>query len=622
MPEITKITTPMVTKENASIKLKPITDQAFALTDPNKVHKGDNEGKTSERQADTASLMKDSMGRPAMVPLLKNSGDMMQVLKKIAFLVEMGVSASDAAKDISTQELLKSLFVSPKEFLKVLKEQDNSSVLFKGESFDVLRDIMSKFSDNPKIRDAVVNMLKAFDYNVSSQNSVKTILYSSFNLLDSMFSKDRGQFANYLKGLAEMLLPPEEAKAFIKNLEPQTPQQAQNATQGQAQATAQGELPQQAGQTNAQGQPVTQGGLPQQAQQTNAQGQPITQGELPQQAQQTNAQGQPIAQGELPQQAQNQAGVQQNPNQQQSAQAGQTMPEQAYSDPLNPEINMQKFGRALEQQSPSMPEAQQLTAKEAAKVLKNNLLPLLGEIVVKYNQNSHIRDVVMVVVHNIARVDQGSPEALRDSVNRLVNELKELAQMPKGFEKQLLDAITQNVKDAQNMPNSVISKLSDVVAEALRSPDTNPAVQRQAENMLMSMLQNQSSMMDILHFVVPFQTQQGQVFTELYVDPETEEKVGKQKGDSHKIFLSVESEAHGSFELSFLETNDHVDFTMWCPNDLVQSLSGLKKHFADIMQLHGYTMNAYKVDEMKAPHSVAEVFPRLIEKRVGIDVHA
>lgn len=606
MAEITKITTPMMPKESTSIKHKPVTDQAFQLTEPGKVHKQENEGKLTDRQPDASTLLKESMGRAALLPLLKNSGEMMQAFKKIAMLVEMGVSASDATKDAATRELLESLFVSPKQVAGIVAEQDRSSVLFKGEAFDILRDIMAKFEDSPKVKDAVVNLLKAFEQNVNTKNSITSILNNCNQLLDYMFSKDRGQFSNYLKDLAQMLLPKDEAAKFIAKM-PETPvppqaQQAQQAPQAPNDAqAAQSQNP-----NDAQA-----AAKPDQAQNPAAQ----------------NANGQPtVTQGELPEQAKNaqQAG---GANQAQEAQQGQKTEQQF--DPLNRALNTEKFGQELHQtanktadQQGTAQGAQELSQKEAAQVLKSNLLPLLGEIVVKYNQSDKIRDIVMNVVHNLVRVDKGTPEALNDAVNKLMNELKDVANVPKDFPKQFLESISQSITDAKEQPNSVISKLSDIVSEALRSPETNPAVLKQAESMLVSMLQNQSAIMDILHFVVPFQTALGQVFTELYVDPETEEHVGKQKGQSRKIFLSVESEAHGSFELSFLETGDHVDFNLWAPEDLVPALSGLKRNFADIMQLHGYTMNSFKVDEMKAPHTVAEVFPRLIEKKVGIDLNA
>lgn len=589
MAEITKITTPMMPKENTSVKHKPITDQAFELTDPTKVHKQENEGQIRDRQPDTSTLLKDSMGRPAIVPLLKNPGEMIQAFKKIAFFVEMGVSASDAAKDVATRELLESLFVSPKQVAGVIEEQDKSSVLFKGEAFDVLRDIVGKFGDSPKVKDAVVNLLKTFEQNVNAQNSVKTILNNCNNLLGYMFSRDRGQFANYIKELAQMLLPENEAAGFIEKM-PDIPAPPQANVQEQTAP------PQNTGQQS----------VVQQEQAQNPQDVTTSQNTENRQA---------SMQGEIPKQGQE---VQQQ--EQQSQQTGKQP-----LDPLSYGLNTEKFGNELQKtahQAATEPNAIQLSQKETAQILKNNLLPLLSEIVVKYNQSDKIRDIVMVVVHNLVRVDKGTPEALKDAAGKLVNELKDLANIPKGFERQFLEAINQSASNAKSQTNTVISKLSDVVSEALRSPDTNPAVLRQAESMLVSMLQNQSSVMDILHFVIPFQTPQGQVFTELYVDPETEERVGKQKGQSRKIFLSVESEAHGSFEFSFLETGDHVDFAMWAPEDLVQGLAGLKRNFANIMQLHGYTMNTFKVDEMKAPHTVAEVFPRLIEKKVGIDFHA
>lgn len=671
----------MLPKESTTGKLKPVTDQTIEFNDPSKVHKSEQDGKTSDRQADY-NLLRENMGRPAIAPLLKNTNDMVQAFKRMALLVETGVSASDAAKDASMRELLESLFIKPGDFAKTLMEQDKASVLFKGEAFDVLRDVQDNFSQFPKIKDALANLLKAFDYNVNSQNSVKTILYNCANILDYMFKKDRDQFSNYLSDLAKMLLPKEEAEPFealkqpVRNEQGQTQQTAQTQDPKQAEqagkpAGQQGQIPGQPAE-QAQGKTIpnqAQGDSAGQAQNTKQDGQPPQAGQTqqgqagqPAGTQQGEQTGQPA--GTQPnQQAGQPAGTQQNqqagqPPQgeqtgqttgaQQNPQSGQTAQTQAQQPQAGQTAQTQQNGQAGQseraeaaggqarayadsesdiQRQTERPTAsvantapQQVPPKEQAQLLKNNLLPLLGEIVVKYHQNERIRDVVMVIVHNIVRVDQGTPEGLENAVAKLVDALKQSADLPPGFEKQLASAINMDAANVKNMPNTVIEKLSEAVANALTSPDTNPGVARQAENMLLSMLQNQSALMDVLHFILPLDTAQGQVFTEIYVDPETEESADNQKGKSHKIFLSVESEAHGSFELSFLETGEHVDFQMWCPDEYLKNLNGLKRHFADIMLMHGYTMTNFKCDEMKEPHSIAEVFPRLLEKKVGIDV--
>jgi hypothetical protein len=317
--------------------------------------------------------------------------------------------------------------------------------------------------------------------------------------------------------------------------------------------------------------------------------------------------------------AQQAQGPQSPPESRQLPAADAQAPDKAQAqspDPTLPPPETETAENAAKAQQAPLPQ------KEAVAVLKNNLLPLLGEIVVKYYQNEKMRDTVMVVVHNMVRLDQGTPESLEAAVKKLAKELHHLANLPKNFEQQLLDVVKQNAIDAKTTPNEVVSKITDVVEQALLQPGANPAVLRQAENMLISMIQNQSSLMDILHFVIPFETQLGNVFSEFYVDPETDERVKGSTGEkSHKIFISVETEAHGQFELCFLSTGEQVDFSMWCPEGLVESLKGMKKYLGNIMQAHGYQMHGFAVDKMRAEHNVAEVFPRLLDKKVGMDVH-
>lgn len=547
MAEITKVTTPLIPRENLGSKNKPISDQAFELTDPTKVQRPGQEGKILDQQRDGQSALHDSVGREMLAPLLRPATEMLHAFQKLTVLLQMGISTSEIANNAEVRALLESLYLQPEQLAQALQEQDGASVLFKSATFDLLRDIMAKFPDQPKVRDAMAGLLKTFEQNVNTENSVKTILLTCKNLLDYMFSGDRAQFAQYLEGLGEMLLPQQPQTAQPKDAQQQPPQ---------------GLVPGQGQENPPAGQSTT---APPNQNQPAAAGQPAHTAQ-PEQTQQTQAQAQ-------------QAG----------AAAGQD--------------------RALG-----------VDQREAAQVLKGNLLPLLGEIVVKYNQNERIRDMVMVVVHNIVRVDQGTPEALRDAIAKLAHELAQVANLPESFEKNLQDAVRQAVQQAKGANSETMEKLASILSETLSSPTANAATVRQAETLLMSLLQNQSTAMNVLHFVLPMQTEQGKLFAELYVDPDSDEKVGRSQERSRKLFLAFESDSLGAFELSFVESDHRVDFSMWCPQMLVQGLGGIKRQVSDIMQVHGYTMNSYQVAELTAPKSIADVFPRLMDRRMGVDV--
>lgn len=578
MAEITKISTPLVPKENVGNKFKPNTDQAFEITDPSKIHKPAQEGKIFDQRTDSQAL-RDSMGKAAIASLLKDTNDLANVIKRLALLIETGISTSEVMDDPQMKLMLGSAFVAPDELMDAVREQDQSAVLFKGEAFDVLRDLLSRFPDNPKIRETVANLLKAFECNVNSQQSVRTILMNCENILDYLFSKDKAQFSDYLDGLTEAILPKQPNTGAELTGQTAPHQAAENTATSQTQ---------QAGTTGQDERPVQSGQAPQTEQ--------IAQGEqIPQSA---ATPGQPVVVG------------------------GAVIFEEAGQPASQPFPGGEAASTQASQQVQQQTEAPAMTPKEVAQLLKGNLLPLLGEIVVKYNQNEKIRDHVMVAVHNTVRVDQGTPEALRIAINKLVRELRQVASLPEDFTRSLTDAIFQNSREAGQVGNQIMEKLVNVINDALRSEQSSPATIRQAETLLMSFLQNQSVIMDVLHFVLPIQIGDDQMIAEMYVDPDSENG-GNGNGNgkqSRKIFLSFESKVHGAFELSFLESGEYVDFAMWCPGSLVKGLGGMKRSFANMMQTYGYTMNSFSIEEYKRPQSVAEVFPNLLNRRMGIDV--
>ena len=507
MAEITKVTTPMVPRENLSNKYKPVSDQALELNDLNKVHKPSDDRDVRDRNAG-GQAMRDNMGRSMVQPLFRETTELMYTVKRMISLLELGISTSEIVSTDPIREMLESLFVRPDELLNQLQQQEQSAVLFKGEAFDSLRVVMEKFSGNPRVMDALTQLLKTFEQHVNTDGSIKTILYSCRNILDYLFSQDRSQFSAYLDGLEDMLLPEgTELTTLPAHAQAGHAAESSNTTELQA------------------------GG----------------------------------AQGAIPL-------------------------------------------LSTDEQ------------KEIAQIFKNNLLPLLGEIVVKYHQNERIRDIVMVVVHNIVRVDKGTQEALLDAADKLVDELSRLTNLPENYEDYLSETLLRGASHARLAQNDVVSRLADVISETLYSQGTNPAALRQAESLLFSLLQNQSSLMNVLHFVLPMQTQEGRTFAELYVDPEVEEGKGKTAEKGRKIFLSVDSEAYGSFEFSFWQTGERVDVSLWCPEPLVGGLTGMRRLMGDVMQGYGYSLGSYQVTEFVRPQTIAQVFPKLLQRKVGVDV--
>ena len=481
MAEITKVTTPMIPRENMGSH-RPATDQAFELNNPTRVPTTRNENQVRDRESGGQAL-RDMLGRTAMAPLLRDGTDTVQQLQKMVSMLQMGISTSEIVNMDPMRELVRSLFVAPEHLANLLIEQDGAASLFKGEPFNILRDILSRFEGNPNVKQSIASLLKTFEFNVNLDNSVKTILFQCENLLDYMFSQDRKQFGSYLDNLAKMLLPNREM-------------------------------------------------------------------------------GEPGAGSQL--------GVE---------------------------------------------------PKEAAAILKNNLLPLLGEIVVKYYQSESIRDMVMVVVHNLVRVDKGTPEAMREAVNDLVDTLSRLANLNERFGESLAEALAKSADQVKLAGNEVMEKIATIIANTLRSQEDNPNAIRQAEYLLMSMLQNQNSLMNILHFLLPLNLPgEERVYAEMYVDPDSEEASHGKEEKGRKIFLAAESERHGPMEICFWENGERVELAIWCSGALVEPLKAIKRPLADVMLYHGYTMATFSVEELSRPHSIIQVFPKLLDRKVGIDV--
>ena len=109
MAEITKITSPMIPKENLGSS-RPVTEQAFHLHHPGKVHKPEQDRDVRDREAGGQAL-RETLGRTAVVPLLRGTNDVIQQIQKTVAMLQMGIATSDIVATDPMQELLNSLFV-------------------------------------------------------------------------------------------------------------------------------------------------------------------------------------------------------------------------------------------------------------------------------------------------------------------------------------------------------------------------------------------------------------------------------------------------------------------------------------------------------------------------------
>jgi hypothetical protein len=136
------------------------------------------EGREDPREALLRNLSKE-----IFTPLKADLAAQTEELKKLILFLRFFDDKALASKLGGLDEL----FLSPKDLLDSLMSRDRESTVFQGELFDALR-VLAKAEGLPKLTEAIVNLLRAFDSSVNRGNSARAVLVQA------------GQFAAMLRG--------------------------------------------------------------------------------------------------------------------------------------------------------------------------------------------------------------------------------------------------------------------------------------------------------------------------------------------------------------------------------------------------------------------------------------
>lgn len=206
MADIMKVTTPMTGYENTSPRHNPITPgdtQIQNVVTPNRVSRPD--GKTEQQGADSSGyLHRYDSNFESFIQQLRQTPTLTEtmsalLLGRMQTLVSSGLS-EDMAKELA--QFLKMLSMDQAQLLMFLKQQNMSSVRFKGAFFDILREIFNG-SNMPGLKGDILQFLKKYNDMASTEHIMKSMMSILERMSDAMPNAARGglnDLMNQLQG--------------------------------------------------------------------------------------------------------------------------------------------------------------------------------------------------------------------------------------------------------------------------------------------------------------------------------------------------------------------------------------------------------------------------------------
>ncbi len=174
------------------------------------------------------------------------------------------------------------------------------------------------------------------------------------------------------------------------------------------------------------------------------------------------------------------------------------------------------------------------------------------------------------------------------------------------------DIIFQPPTSMENLVNFLTKAINNQNISHLGIIDPNTIVQ--------SMLTAPGVFTPLLHYILPVQIEDLRAFGELWIDNESNSAGSDADENSQHIFLSFDIERVGLFELEIFSKGSSLNVSLFCPKNLVSFFSVLKGKIADVADSCGYSIKKTTVAPLSKVRTLVDIFPRIAERRAGLNV--
>lgn len=221
MPDITRITQPLVGQETGRVKNDiPTNPQIIDVADPSRVNKTNSHGLDTSQDQNKQALLKNFDSNYAnFIHLMRGTPYLTDSMSEFLFY-KMGIVVNSGLETDFTKEVSKFmelLDMSEEELMGFVKNQAENATKFNGTFFKHLRNVLD--TSNGDLKDvgrAVAEFLKKYDAFISRGHMETNIDATLNNISRYMYSSQRNAFNQLIKEYSGINIE-QKALSFLKN---------------------------------------------------------------------------------------------------------------------------------------------------------------------------------------------------------------------------------------------------------------------------------------------------------------------------------------------------------------------------------------------------------------------
>lgn len=250
--------------------------------------------------------------------------------------------------------------------------------------------------------------------------------------------------------------------------------------------------------------------------------------------------------------------------------------------------------------------------------LNSRLIPFLSNYISRTHDYGAVREATMHLIFHAIRYQNGNMDKLMKIFENMMNDRA----FARAFNGEADEALKHLLETGSGRAQPAMSDFADGLATLLlRGANGHAGLEnvQQYYNIMDGMLLNESVYMPLLHFVLPFQYEDNNVMSEMWVDPDAR-RGSDEEGRNIRVFLKFDIQSLGKFEM-VMTLHDHESrLQLFVPPGLVSQEKKIQTEVADILKNNGIRFSRLLVRERTRDRRVDQVFPEIREKERTINV--
>ena len=280
--------------------------------------------------------------------------------------------------------------------------------------------------------------------------------------------------------------------------------------------------------------------------------------------------------------------------------SGATTPEETIRDILESLIENEDVRQTLDQQLSNIHTPEQMI----------NFLNEVLEAMPDSELRNNVYEALEEAVSQMPDVNEAHEERVRDDEER---------RHGGGQQQSMYDQNSRQMKEK----SSSIQALTDFVEKNINHPALKSIDSFNASNLLQSMINAPGVLTPLAHYILPIQIENTRAFGELWVDNNDDSgATGKGGGKHHHLFLTFDVDTYGRFEVDVYANDNSVRVSLLHPSAFTRNVDSIVQKVSRLTAGTNYRIDDFQTGVLKEPHNLTQIFPKLTERRAGLNVKA